>query len=62
MSQATLAKATGLHRNTIRRLYYNNWQRISQTTLDRICTALQVGIDELLVWVEERDQDSPRQQ
>ena len=62
MSQAALAELTGLHRNTIHRLYHDDWQRISQTTLDRICTTLQLGIDELLVWVEERDQDAPRRQ
>ena len=59
MSQAALARVTGLHRTTIHQLYYDAWQRISQTTLDRICRALQVGIGELLVWVEERDREAP---
>ncbi len=55
MSQAALARVTGLHRTTIHQLYSDAWQRVDRTTLDRICEALQVGIGELLVWVEERE-------
>jgi len=50
MRQAQLARLTGLHRDTIRKLYTDNWTAIRRDTLDRICTALQVTVAELLVW------------
>jgi putative transcriptional regulator len=53
LSQTKLAQLVGVHRNTIHRLYANNWTSIRRDTLDRICTVLQVSVEELLVWHEE---------
>ena len=54
LSQTRLARLVGVHRNTIRKLYANNWTSIRRDTLDRICTVLQVSVGELLVWHDER--------
>jgi putative transcriptional regulator len=54
LSQTRLAQLAGVHRNTIRKLYANNWTSIRRDTLDRICTVLQVPVGELLVWHDER--------
>ena len=54
LSQTRLAQLVGVHRNTIHKLYADNWTSISRDTLDRICTVLQVSVGELLVWHEER--------
>ncbi|MGH8056772.1 MAG: helix-turn-helix domain-containing protein [Candidatus Entotheonellia bacterium] len=53
LSQARLARVTGIHRDIIRRLYYDEWTMIRRGVLDRLCQALQVPVDELLVWHEE---------
>jgi len=53
LSQARLARVTGIHRDIIRRLYYDEWTMIRRVVLDRLCQALQVPVDELLVWHEE---------
>jgi putative transcriptional regulator len=54
LSQKRLAQLAGIHRNTIHKLYANNWTSIRRDTLDRICTVLQVSVGELLVWHDER--------
>ena len=53
MTQARLAALTGILRNTIHKLYHDDWAGIRQDTLNRICTGLQVQVGELLVWREE---------
>jgi putative transcriptional regulator len=53
MTQSRLAELTGMHRDTVRKLYYNRWTSIRRDTLDRLCTALQVRVEELLEWREE---------
>jgi len=53
MTQARLAALTGIHRNTINKLYHDTWAGIRRDTLERICTTLQVPIGELLVWLDE---------
>jgi putative transcriptional regulator len=53
MTQSRLAELTGIHRDTLRKLYYNRWTSIRRDTLDRLCTALQVQVEELLEWREE---------
>lgn len=53
LSQARLARVTGIHRDIIRRLYYDEWTMIRRGVLDRLCQVLQVPVDELLVWHEE---------
>jgi putative transcriptional regulator len=50
MTQSRLAALTGIHRDTIRKLYYNGWTSIRRDTLDRLCTVLGVQVGELLVW------------
>ena len=52
MTQARLAALTGIHRNTIHKLYHDDWAGIRRDTLDRICIGLQVQVGELLVWRE----------
>jgi putative transcriptional regulator len=54
LSQTRLAQLVGVHRNTIHKLYVNNWTSVRRDTLDRICAVLQVSVGELLVWHEER--------
>jgi putative transcriptional regulator len=54
MTQARLSALTGIHRNTISKLYNDNWTAIRRDTLDRICTVLQVQVGELLVWHAEQ--------
>ena len=54
MTQSRLAALTGVHRDTIRKLYYNSWTSIRRETLDRLCTVLQVSVGELLEWREEQ--------
>jgi putative transcriptional regulator len=54
LSQTELARLVGVHRNTIHKLYNNNWSSIRRETLNRICTVLQVPVGELLVWDDEQ--------
>ena len=54
LSQTRLARLVGVHRNTIAKLYADNWTSIRRDTLDRICTVLEVSVGELLVWHNER--------
>jgi putative transcriptional regulator len=54
MTQVQLAALTGIHRDTIRKLYHDQWRSIRRDTLDRLCTVLQVDVDELLVWRPEQ--------
>jgi putative transcriptional regulator len=53
MTQSRLAALTGLHRDTIRKLYHNGWTSIRRDTLDRLCTVLEVQVSELLIWLPE---------
>jgi putative transcriptional regulator len=54
LSQSKLAQLAGINRNTIHKLYANNWTSIRRDTLDQLCTVLQVSVAELLVWHDER--------
>jgi DNA-binding Xre family transcriptional regulator len=49
-----MAQLVGVHRNTIHKLYANNWTSIRRDTLDRICAVLQVSVGDLLVWHNEQ--------
>jgi DNA-binding Xre family transcriptional regulator len=49
-----MAQLVGVHRNTIRKLYANDWTSIRRDTLDRICAVLQVSVGDLLVWHNEQ--------
>jgi putative transcriptional regulator len=54
LSQTRMAQLVGVHRNTIHKLYANNWTSIRRDTLDRICAVLQVSVGDLLVWHNEQ--------
>jgi putative transcriptional regulator len=54
LSQSKLAQLAGINRNTIHKLYANNWISIRRDTLDQLCAVLQVSVAELLVWHDER--------
>jgi putative transcriptional regulator len=54
LSQTRMAQLVGVHRNTIRKLYANDWTSIRRDTLDRICAVLQVSVGDLLVWHNEQ--------
>jgi putative transcriptional regulator len=54
MTQSRLAALTGIHRDTLRKLYDDDWTSIRQDTLDRLCTVLRVPVGELLEWREEQ--------
>jgi len=48
MKISDLANATGLHRNGLTRLYNENTDGIKFETLEKICTALNCEISDLL--------------
>lgn len=48
MSQADLARLTGIRPNTISALYRETTDRVSLAYLDRICDALECGLNELI--------------
>jgi putative transcriptional regulator len=54
LSQTRMAQLVGVHRNTIHKLYVNNWTSVRRDTLDRICAVLQVSVGDLLVWHNEQ--------
>lgn len=56
MSQAELAKLTGIRPNTISELYHEFAERINLEHLDLICEALDCDLDELIIRVPK---DSP---
>jgi DNA-binding Xre family transcriptional regulator len=47
--QVQLARITGIHRDIIRKLYYDTWAVIHCDALDNLCPTLKVPIGELLV-------------
>jgi len=49
---ADLARATGLNRNTITLLYYDNAKRIDLDALEKICRFLECDISDLLEIVD----------
>ena len=58
MTQVRLAALTGIHRDIIRKLYYDNWTSIRRETLDRLCDTLQVSVAELLIWVPDEHSEA----
>lgn len=48
LSQAELARMTGIRPNTINDLYHDTAERVSLDTFDRICEALDCTLEELL--------------
>lgn len=51
MTQADLARATGIRPNTISELYHELVDRVNLEHLDSICKALHCDLDELIVRV-----------
>lgn len=51
MTQADLARATGIRPNTISELYHELVDRVNLEHLDIICEALHCDLDELIVRV-----------
>ncbi len=49
MTQADLARATGIRPNTISELYHELVDRVNLEHLDIICEVLQCNLDELIV-------------
>jgi putative transcriptional regulator len=39
MTQVQLATLTGIHRDTLRKLYHDNWTSVGRETLNRLCEA-----------------------
>lgn len=50
LTQADLARATGIRANTINDLYHEFAERVNLEHLDLICEALDCRLDELIVW------------
>lgn len=55
MTQADLARATGIRPNTISELYHELVDRVNIEHLDAICKALDCDLDELIVRVPDSD-------
>lgn len=50
---ADVAKATGLHRNTVTLLYQESAARVDLDALDALCKFFQVRVEDLLEFVDE---------
>ena len=55
LTQADLARATGIRPNTINELYHELADRVNLEHLDLICEALDCELDELIVRVPNRN-------
>lgn len=55
ITQADLARATGIRPNTINELYHELAERVSFEHLDLICEALDCELDELIVRVPNKE-------
>lgn len=55
MTQADLARATGIRPNTINELYHELTERVNLEHLDLICEALDCELDELIVRIPNKD-------
>ena len=58
MTQADLAKASGIRPNTIGDLYHEMNDRVNLTYLDKICEVLDCDLDELMVRIPDSGQNS----
>lgn len=57
MKLVDVARATGLHRNTVSLLYYENAERVELETIDRLCALFRCGVGELFEFIPEDDSD-----
>lgn len=55
LTQADLARATGIRPNTINELYHELAERVNLEHLDLICEALDCELDELIVRIPNRE-------
>lgn len=60
MTQAELARKTGIRPNTIGELYNELAERISLDNLDLICEALDCDISDILIRVTEKSRSADR--
>lgn len=54
MRVADLVKETGINKSTLYKLYNDESVRIDFETIDKICTALEIEVGELLVYKKEQ--------
>lgn len=50
-TQAELSRKTGIRAATINEYYHELVERVNLDHMDKICTALNCPLDELMVWV-----------
>ena len=50
MRVAALVKETGINKSTLYKLYNDESVRIDFETIDKICSTLEVGVGELLIY------------
>jgi putative transcriptional regulator len=55
MKIADVARATGLHRNTIALLYRETAARVELDAMDRLCRLFECGLGELFEFVPEEE-------
>lgn len=55
LTQADLARATGIRPNTINELYHELAERVNLEHLDLICEALNCELDELIVRIPDKE-------
>ena len=55
LTQADLARATGIRPNTINELYHELTERVNLEHLDLICEALNCELDELIIRVPNKE-------
>ena len=56
-TQADLARRTGIRPNTINELYHDFADRVSLEQIDRICSALECDLTDLMVYTPNKDLD-----
>ena len=57
MCQAELARRTGIRPNTINELYHEITDRVSLKQIDKICTALNCQVGDLIVQIPDDPQE-----
>lgn len=56
LPQQQLSQLSGVHRDVIRRLVYDNWNGIHRDTIERLCRALGISPSDLFAWGKEGTQ------
>ncbi len=51
MKLSELQRLTGLHINTIRRVYYNEGNNINYKTLEKLCQALDCNVGDIFDYI-----------